>query len=240
MARFDLWKNFKQSLARRQVEEHVPNEKKWRPLPRRAQRRCFNRIRAIEGRKNMAKSRSGTSPKTNRGQQEEQEQDNGMDNELHELFLEELADVHNAEQQLTKALPKMAKAANSDELREAFETHLEETQEHISRLEQVAKSLDETIKRKKCAAMEGLLEEGQEIMQELKDSSALDAGLILAAQKVEHYEMASYGGLCAWAEQMGHQEALDLLKETLEEEKATDEKLTQIAENAANQQAEQE
>ena len=161
-----------------------------------------------------------------------------MDNDLHELFVDELADVYSAEQQLTKALPKMAKACESDELREAFESHLEETEEHVSRLEQVAKALDEKLKRKTCKAMKGLVEEAQELMKEQKDSSALDAALIAAAQKVEHYEIATYGTLCAWAKQMGHEEAVELLESTLEEERAADEKLTEIAESAANEKAE--
>ena len=163
-----------------------------------------------------------------------------MDNELHQLFLDELADVYNAEQQLTKALPKLAKAAESDELREALEQHLEETEEHISRLEQVAESLDETIKRKTCKAMKGLIEEGEDIVKEQKNSSALDTGIIAACQKVEHYEIASYGTLCAWAEQMGHDEALKLLKQTEDEEAAADEKLTEVAETIANQRAQAE
>src|SRR4051812_31444924 len=164
----------------------------------------------------------------------------GMDNDLHELFLDELADVLSAEQQLTKALPKLAKAAQSDELREALEQHLEETEEHISRLEQVAESLDETLKKKTCKAMQGLIAEGDDIVKEQKNSSALDAGIIAACQKVEHYEIASYGTLCAWAEQMGHDEALKLLRQTEEEESAADEKLTEVAENIANERAEQE
>src|SRR5436305_677848 len=110
----------------------------------------------------------------------ENESESGMDNELHELFLDELADVYSAEQQLTKALPKLAKAAESDELREALEQHLEETEGHISRLEQVAESLDETLKKKTCKAMKGLIEEGDDIVKEQKDSSALDAGIIAA------------------------------------------------------------
>jgi ferritin-like metal-binding protein YciE len=170
------------------------------------------------------------------GNREDQEQE--MDNDLHELFLDEIADVYNAEQQLTKALPKMAKAAESEELREAFEAHLEETEEHVSRLEQVIEGLGEKLKRKTCAAMKGLVEEAQDLMKEQKDSSALDAALIAAAQKVEHYEIASYGTLCAWAEQMGHEDALETLRETLGEEKATDEKLTGIAESLANVKAE--
>ena len=159
--------------------------------------------------------------------------------ELHELFLEELADIYNAEKQLTKGLPKMAKAANSEALRTAFEMHLEETEEQMTRLEQVAKELDEKLKNKKCKGMEGLLEEGEEMMEEMEDSSALDAALIAAAQKVEHYEIASYGTLCAWAERMGHSSALRLLRQTLEEEEATDEKLTEIAESLANAEAQQ-
>ena len=164
----------------------------------------------------------------------------GEENELHELFLDELADVYNAEQQLTKALPKMAKAAQNEELRQGFEMHLQETEGQIARLEQVAEALGESIKRKTCKAMKGLIEEGSEMMQEKKGSAALDAALIAAAQKVEHYEIASYGTLCAWAKQMNHDEALELLHETLEEEKATDEKLTQLAESLANIEAEQD
>jgi ferritin-like metal-binding protein YciE len=162
-----------------------------------------------------------------------------MDSELHELFLEELADIYNAEQQLTKALPKMAKAAESEELRQAFEEHLQQTEEQISRLDQVFESLDESMKRKTCKAMQGLIEEGNEVMQEHKGSPALDAALIAAAQKVEHYEIATYGTLCTWAEQMGHREALDLLKESIDEEETTDERLTELAESLANQRAEQ-
>jgi len=163
-----------------------------------------------------------------------------QDNELHDLFLEELADVYNAEQQLTKVLPKMAKAARNEELRQGFETHLQETEGQIARLEQVVEALGESMQRKTCKAMKGLIEEGSEIMQEQKGSSALDAALIAAAQKVEHYEIASYGTLCAWAKQMGHHEALELLHETLEEERATDERLTELAESLANIEAEQE
>src|SRR5947208_18270 len=116
----------------------------------------------------------------------------GGDNDLRELFIDELADVYNAENQLIKALPKMAKAAENDELREAFQSHLEETQEHATRLEEAVKLLDESMKRKTCAAMKGLVEEAQELMKEQKNSSALDAALVAAAQKVEHYEIASY------------------------------------------------
>ena len=185
-------------------------------------------------------------PNKRLGSNERQESQDGnentenMDTDLHRLFLDELADVYSAEQQLTKALPKMAKNAESDELREAFEQHLEQTQEHVSRLEQVFETLNESAKRKTCQAMKGLVTEGEEIMREQKDSSALDAALIAAAQKVEHYEIASYGTLVAWAEQMGHNEAAELLGETLEEEKMTDDRLTSIAESLANQRAQAE
>ena len=163
-----------------------------------------------------------------------------MDSDLHQLFLDQLADAFSAEQQLTKALPKMAKLAQSEELRSAFESHLEETREQVTRLQEVAKTLDESLKKKTCAAMKGLIEEADEIAAEQKDSSALDAALIAAAQKVEHYEIATYGTLIAWGQRMGHDEAVELLEETLEEEKAADEKLTSIAESVANQRAQTE
>jgi ferritin-like metal-binding protein YciE len=166
------------------------------------------------------------------------ESSEGTDNPLHEVFLEEVADVHNAEQQLIKALPKMAKAAQSEELRAAFEAHLEETLSQVDRLKEAMESIGETLKSKKCKAMEGLLAEGKEMMEEHKGEPTIDAVLIAAAQKVEHYEIASYGTLVAWANELGHEEAAELLAETLEEEKAADEKLTQIAESTANAGAE--
>ena len=177
---------------------------------------------------------------TNKSSPKENENNGGqqMDTELHELFLDELADLLNAETQLTKELPKMAKAAQSEELAEAFRSHLAETETHVDRLKQVFASLDEKVKTKTCKAMKGLVEEGSELMEELKGSSAIDAGLIAAGQKVEHYEIASYGSVRAWAEQMGHTEAVSLLEETLAEEKAADEKLTDIAESVANKSAE--
>jgi ferritin-like metal-binding protein YciE len=166
--------------------------------------------------------------------------ESNMDNDLHQLFLDELADVYNAEQQLTKALPKMADAAESDELREAFEEHLEQTEEHASRLLQVSEELGESMEKKKCAAMEGLIEEAKDLMKEQQNTSALDAALIAAAQKVEHYEIASYGTLCAWAQQMNHNKVLQLLRETLDEEREADEKLTSIAKSLSNVKAERE
>lgn len=160
------------------------------------------------------------------------------DSELHELFLDELADILNAELQLTKALPKMAKAAVSEELTTAFESHLTETEDHIKRLEQVFASLDAPVQSKECKAMKGLLEEGKDLMQEMKGSTALDAALIAAAQKVEHYEIATYGTLSAWAAKLGYDEAVELLTATLDEEKAADEALTEIAESSVNDAAE--
>ena len=164
----------------------------------------------------------------------------GMDTELHKLFLDELSDIYDAEQQLTKALPKVAKAARSEELRDALEQHLEETEEHIARLEEIAESLDATLKRKTCKAMKGLIEECEDTVKDQKNSSALDAGIIAECQKMEHYEIATYGTLCAWAEQMGHDEALRLLQQTEEEEAAADETLTEVAENIANERAQSE
>ena len=158
-------------------------------------------------------------------------------NDLHELFIQELSDIYDAEKQLIKALPRMAKAAQSEELQVAFEGHLEQTRQQKERLEQVFEALDEKPKRKHCKAMEGLIAEGEEVAEELKDSSALDAGLICAAQKVEHYEIAAYGCLCTWAKEMGHNEGLRLLKENLKEEKETDEQLSELAEQVFNLQA---
>jgi ferritin-like metal-binding protein YciE len=148
---------------------------------------------------------------------------------LHELFVDELKDIYDAEKQLTKALPKMAKAADSEDLRAAFEEHLEITRMQVNRLEEVFKSLGMAARGKPCEGMKGLIEEGQEKMEELDRGATLDAALIASAQKVEHYEIASYGTLATFAEIMGHQDAKDLLGQTLDEEKEADEKLTQVA-----------
>ena len=156
---------------------------------------------------------------------------------LHDAFIDELRDTYDAERQLTKALPKLAKAATSPELREAFETHLEETQAQIERLEQVFESLEEKVRGKHCDGIAGILEEGKSIMEEEFDDSTMDACLIASAQRVEHYEMAAYGSLVAWARAMDHMEAADLLEETLDEEKAADEKLSSLAEGGINQEA---
>jgi ferritin-like metal-binding protein YciE len=160
-----------------------------------------------------------------------------MDTGLHELFLDELADIYNAEKQLTKAIPRMAKAAQSEALRSAFKAHLEETEHQVERLEEIARGLGESVKRKTCQGMKGVVTEGAEMMKETKNSPAADAALIAAAQKVEHYEIAAYGTLCTWAKRMGHTDALRLLKETIDEEKTTDRKLTEIARSLANERA---
>ena len=156
---------------------------------------------------------------------------------LHDAFIDELRDAYDAERQLTKALPKMAKAATNPELRTAFETHLQETQEQIARLEQVFESLDEKTRGKHCEGVAGIIEEGKSMMEEDFDDTTMDACLIAAGQRAEHYEMAAYGTLVAWAQAMGHTEAARLLQETLDEEKAADEKLTGLAEGGITQEA---
>jgi ferritin-like metal-binding protein YciE len=163
------------------------------------------------------------------------------DSEFHEFFIDELKDIYWAEKHLVKALPKMKKAATSTELQNAFEKHTTETETHISRLEQIFELLGEKAVAKKCDAMAGLLEEANGIISETdKGTMIRDAGLILAAQKVEHYEIATYGTLCVFAENMGHNDVADLLNETLENEKQTDVALTEIAVSAINMQAAQE
>lgn len=158
---------------------------------------------------------------------------------LDELFVHALSDIYNAEKQLTKALPKMAKASSNPKLRAAFTAHLGETEGQVERIDQVVELLGLKLKRIKCAAMEGLVEEGKEAIDEVDEGPVRDAALINAAQKVEHYEIASYGTLCALGKQLGHAPAaLKLLKETLDEEKATDEKLSVLAEGEANPAAE--
>ncbi len=148
---------------------------------------------------------------------------------LNDLFIEQLRDTLNAEKQLVKALPKLARNANSEMLADAFETHLEETKVHVERLQEVFELIDEAPRGKKCKGMEGLLEEGQEVLDEDGEPAVLDAAMIAAAQRVEHYEIAAYGCLVHYAELLGHKEAVALLQKTLDEEKAADEKLTQIS-----------
>jgi len=156
---------------------------------------------------------------------------------LHDAFLDELRDAYDAEKQLTKALPKMAKAATSPVLRDAFQAHLEETRGHVERLEQVMEGLGEKVRGKHCDGIEGIIEEGKSVMEEEFDDTTMDACLIAAGQRAEHYEIAAYGTLVAWARAMGHTDAADLLQETLGEEKAADEKLTALAEAGINQEA---
>ncbi|GLQ55340.1 ferritin-like domain-containing protein [Devosia nitrariae] len=153
---------------------------------------------------------------------------------LEDLFEDTLRDIYYAERQITKALPKMAKAAQSQELRQGFEHHLEETEGHVERLEKVFELLGKRARGKTCDAILGIIDEGKTIMDEFKDSEAIDAGLISAAQAVEHYEIARYGTLKTWAQELGMSEAVRLFDETLSEEKQTDQKLTQIAESSAN------
>ena len=157
---------------------------------------------------------------------------------LKDLFIDELKDLYNAENQLVKALPKMAKASQFPELKAGFEEHLEQTKGHVERLESIFSKLGENPKGKKCKGMEGLIEEGEEVISEQKNSNALDAGLIISAQKVEHYEIASYGCARTWASRLGLERVAELLEETLQEERATDEKLTELAESMVNEEAE--
>ncbi|HET9372879.1 MAG TPA: ferritin-like domain-containing protein [Vicinamibacterales bacterium] len=156
---------------------------------------------------------------------------------LHDAFIDELRDTYDAEKQLTKALAKLAKAATNPELKEAFESHLEETEAQIGRLEQVFESLDEKVRGKHCEGIAGIIEEGKAIMEEDFDDGTMDACLIAAGQRAEHYEMAAYGTLIAWAQAMGHTDAVNLLQQTLDEEKTADEKLTSLAEGGINQEA---
>jgi ferritin-like metal-binding protein YciE len=165
----------------------------------------------------------------------ENNQQDWIMSKLRETFLKELMDVYDAEKQLTKALPKVAKAAEHEELKTAIEEHLEETEEHVERVERVFEIIGENAKSKKCKAMMGLLEEGQDIIKE-KDG---DAALIGACQKVEHYEIASYGCLVTWARILGEDEAADVLEETLDEEKNADDKLNSIAESIVNEEESQ-
>ena len=157
---------------------------------------------------------------------------------LQDLFYETLKDIYFAEKKILTALPKLAKAANSENLKAAFEKHIEETQGQVVRLEQVFELIEKPARGKPCPAILGLVEEGQEISKEFKNSPALDAGLLAGAQAVEHYEISRYGTLIAWAEQLGLKEAVELLQETLDEEKATDEALTELAEASLNEMGE--
>lgn len=164
-----------------------------------------------------------------------------QDSKLKELFVEQLQDIYWAEKKLVKTLPKMANAATTPQLKQAFADHLQETQNHVSRLEQVFESIDEPAKSKKCLAMTGITDEGEDIIDESEEGTMQrDAALVFAGQKVEHYEIAAYGGLAQLAETLGYTEAKNLLGQTLDEEKAADEKLTQIAKSGINYQPSRE
>ncbi|WP_028345476.1 ferritin-like domain-containing protein [Bradyrhizobium murdochi] len=159
------------------------------------------------------------------------------DRDLNELFLDTLKDIYYAEKQILKALPKMAKAATSDNLRAAFEKHHEETEAHVERLEEIFELLGKPARGKKCEAIEGIIDEGKDIMEQYAHTSALDAGLLAAAQSVEHYEISRYGTLKAWAAKLNNPQAVKLIDQTLAEEKKTDETLTKIAETEVNYEA---
>jgi ferritin-like metal-binding protein YciE len=159
------------------------------------------------------------------------------DKDLNDLFLDTLKDIYYAEKQIYKSLPKMAKAAQSDELRAAFEKHESETEGQIGRLEEIFELLGKAARGKKCDAIEGILDEGKEIMDEYKGTPALDAGLLAAAQAVEHYEISRYGTLKTWATQLGHKDAVKLLDQTLTEEKKTDDALSKLANSVVNAEA---
>ena len=156
---------------------------------------------------------------------------------LDDVLTHELKDLYSAENQLIKNLPKLAKASESRDLRQAFEHHLQQTRTHVQRIEEICRDLNVKPGGKKCVGMEGLIEEGKEVLQEDMDTEPMDAALIGAAQKVEHYEIAAYGTARAHAKQLGYMKAVDLLGQTLDEEKQTDEKLTELAENRVNVQA---
>lgn len=158
-------------------------------------------------------------------------------NTLDNLFNETLKDIYYAEKKLVKSLPQMAKKATSSELKQAIESHLEETKTHVERLEEVFASIGQKPTTKKCDALEGLLAEAEELMGEIKDPRTLDAAIISSAQSVEHYEIARYGTLACWAKELGYDDAKSLLGSTLDEEKAADEKLSSVAEGSVNAQA---
>ncbi len=159
---------------------------------------------------------------------------------LRELYVDELKDLWSAETQITKALPKLVKAASNPKLKKAFNTHLKQTERHVKRLERIFKELDESPRGKKCVGMEGLIKEGQELIKEKPEADVLDAGLIAAAQHVEHYEIAGYGCVRTWARQMGEDRQAELLQETLDEEEQTDRLLTELAESEINVEAAEE
>ena len=198
------------------------------------------RTRSANG--STAKSSNGASAKSSNGKTSKSENASEHDNsQLDRLFTDSLKDIYWAEKQLTKTLPKMKKAATTDELKSAIEEHLTQTEGHVTRLEQVFEMCGKKTQAKKCDAMEGIIKEGESIVEETEDKSMTrDAGIIMAAQKVEHYEIATYGSLVQLAKTLGMNGAAELLHQTLEEEKQADEKLTEIAEWSVNKAAEKE
>lgn len=189
---------------------------------------------------NKSMSSSRTAPKTNGSSRSKSrsQHDDMPNSKFHQLFVEELKDIYWAEKHLVKALGKMQKAATSEELADAIGTHQDQTKEHVNRLERVFESIGQAAKAKKCPAMEGLIAEGQEVIDDTEEDSAVrDAGIIICCQKAEHYEIASYGSLRTLASKMGHDEAVQLLQQTLDEEKETDMLLTQLAESSINEEA---
>ena len=198
--------------------------------------------RTKTGNGSTSKSSSGASSKSSNGRTSKTENGTEHDSsQLDKLFTDSLKDIYWAEKQLTKALPKMKKAATTDELKSAIEEHLTQTEGHVTRLERVFEICGKKTQAKKCDAMEGLIKEGESIVEETNDKTMTrDAGIIMAAQKVEHYEIATYGSLVQLAKTLGMNDAADLLHQTLDEEKQADEKLTEIAEWQVNQAAEQE
>jgi ferritin-like metal-binding protein YciE len=187
------------------------------------------------------RSGNGSAAKPANGKKSKPENGAGGNSQLEKLFTDSLKDIYWAEKHLTKALPKMKKAATTDELKSAIEEHLAQTEEQVTRLEQVFELCGKKAQAKKCDAMEGLIKEGESVIEETEDDSMTrDAGIIMAAQKVEHYEIATYGSLVQFARTLGMDEAAGLLEQTLEEEKETDQKLSQIAEGSINEEAEKE
>ena len=158
---------------------------------------------------------------------------------LEQLYLDELEDLYDAEKRIVKALPKVAEASSESTLRSALEHHLEQTREHVNRLERIFQGLGKTAKGKTCDGMKGILEEGEDVIEDIDDPAVRDAGIIAAAQRVEHYEMAAYGSVRTWAQQLGDSTGAQLLQQTLDEEKAADQKLTDVAMSSANRRAQQ-
>ncbi|ABG59329.1 ferritin-like domain-containing protein [Cytophaga hutchinsonii] len=187
----------------------------------------------MEKKTTTANGAKKTAPKTTK-QKSTNSTGSMQESQLQKLFEDELKDIYWAEKALTKAIPKMVKHATSQELIQALESHLEETQQHVTRLEQVFEIIGKNAVAKKCEAMAGLIEEATQIMEECEEGAMCDAGIISAAQKVEHYEIASYGTLCQFAATLGLSEAKEILGSTLNEEKTADEKLSEVAESAVN------